>query len=220
MAVAGGAMRACAGWAAALACLAGAALAEERPPPLRLQQDTTVTYRIIHTGVAEAAGVDTRSLVGQALQNLPPTDVVHLHQAATGRTRSGTSGHVGISDPRAGREWSFDTTATGAARVVRLREGETLGMSVEQAAQDPDFVTVRQGSRQVAGLPCTEWRVRLRDEPEERAMLACFAADGLMLRLVHGSSGMTMVQEALRVERGPLDPALFVPPPGWPVVAE
>lgn len=213
-------MRACAGWAAALACLAGAALAEERPPPLRLQQDATVTSRVTLAGVAGAAGVDPNSLVGQALRDMPPVEVVQMHQSATGRIRAGTAGPVSVTDPRAQRMWTFDTTATGAGRIVRQREGEMVGLTMEQVGQDPDFEARRQAPREVAGVPCTDWRLRLRDEPEEQAILACFAADGLVLRIARSAAGMTEVQEAVRVARGPLDPALFSPPPGWRVVAE
>jgi hypothetical protein len=205
---------------AILALLGGTAMAEERPPPLRLQQDATVTFRVTLGGAAEAAGVDPSSLVGEALRGMPPVEVVQMHQAATGRTRAGTSGPVAVRDSRAQRMWTFDTTATGAGRVVRQREGEMAGLTMEQVGQDPDFEARRQAPREVAGVPCTDWRLRLRDEPEEEALLACFAADGLVLRIARSAAGMTQVQEAVRVARGPLDPALFVPPPGWPVVAE
>ena len=208
-------MRACAGWAMALACLGGAALAEERPPPLRLQQDLTITSRITFSGTA---GVDPASMAGQAIANLPVMEVVQMQQAATGRIRSETSGLVELRDTRAPQAWLF--SADGADRVVRHRQGDMAGLTVEQVSQDPEFEATRQAAREVAGMPCTDWRLALRDGPEEMVVLACFAADGLVLRTARPAGGMTQVQEVVRVARGPLDPALFAPPPGRPVVAE
>jgi hypothetical protein len=201
-----------------------AAAQQDRPPPLRLAQDVAITFRhpVDGAGAAAAAGVDPRSLVGQALRAMPEAQTRLLRQPATGRLRSENTGLVAIMDPRAGRAWTFDSGARDpAARVVTLREGDgdELGLEVEEAGQDPDILAERQGGTdRVTGIDCVNWRLRPGDQPaEDGAMLVCFAADGLALRTTTRAGGMTSVREAVRVERGPLDPALFAPPPGWPV---
>lgn len=209
-----------AGLCAVLASASPAA-AQDRPPPLRLTSDVTIVYRhpIDAAAAAEAAGIDPASPAGQALRSVPEVQTRLFRQAATGRVRTENAGLVEIADLPARKAWRFDSVASNPAdRVVTLTEGEDeVGMTVEEAAQDPDFVVQRQeGADQAAGIPCTNWRLRMQDEPESEAVLACFAADGLALRTAVTSAGTTSLQEAVRVDYAPLDAALFVPPP-WPV---
>jgi len=71
----------------------------------------------------------------------------------------------------------------------------------------------RKGDDAVAGVACTEWQtVDSRGQP----VLACFTADGVLLRARRGAA---VLVEARRVTYGPLDPALFVVPPGYNHVA-
>jgi hypothetical protein len=127
-----------------------------------------------------------------------------------------------IRDRRARKQWIFDTGS--GERIVRLREyanEDEMGMSPEEVGQDPDYLAERQqGSDRLAGIPCTEWRLRLPEDLGDEAMTVCFASDGLPLRVTTRSSGMTTTQKAVSVEYGKLDPALFAPPPGWPVQTE
>ena len=61
----------------------------------------------------------------------------------------------------------------------------------------------------VAGLPCIEWETR---DLQGQAALACFTADGVMLRV---RRGQVVLAVATRVAYGPIDPALFAVPPGY-----
>jgi hypothetical protein len=54
-------------------------------------------------------------------------------------------------------------------------------------------------------------------EPEEDGTELCLAADGVVLRSRTRRQGVAEMMEAVRVEYGPLDPALFSPPRDWPV---
>ncbi|WP_431270085.1 hypothetical protein [Dankookia sp. P2] len=90
-------------------------------------------------------------------------------------------------------------------------------MDLREVARDPDFQVTRLGTDQVAGIACTRWRVREVQKPAEDGTEFCLAADGVMLRSQTRRQGMTEMMEAVRVEYGPLDPALFVPPRDWPM---
>ena len=71
----------------------------------------------------------------------------------------------------------------------------------------------RMGADTVAGVACTEWQtLDTRGQPVQ----ACFTADGVLLRARRGAA---VLVQARRVIYGPLDPALFVVPPGYNHVA-
>ena len=67
----------------------------------------------------------------------------------------------------------------------------------------------RRGQDQVAGLECTEWET---GDTTGNPTLACFTADGVMLRARRGD---TLLVEAARVLFAPLDGRLFMVPPGY-----
>ena len=83
------------------------------------------------------------------------------------------------------------------------------GRSLEEYLLDPGMQFTRAGSAIVAGLPCTEWRVR----SPRGAGTGCVTADGVLLRFngtdARGRQGSLVATE---VRYGPLAPSLFVPP--------
>ncbi|CAH2600986.1 conserved exported protein of unknown function [Rhodovastum atsumiense] len=195
-----------------LTCLASGCLVasrpartEDGPPPRRLTRDVAVTYRSSVGGGLGDGEILTRA----------------CYAAATGRERFESGGVVRIVDPRAKRAWFFVVTpGDPAAGVVTMsRMGEEDG-SLPDLALQPDLQVIRDGEDHVAGLPCSLWRIRDRNEPEEAARTVCVSVDGLVLRSRMTLDGDLHWQEAIRVEYGPLDPAQFEPPPGWPVQEE
>lgn len=74
---------------------------------------------------------------------------------------------------------------------------------------NPGAAYHRRGQDRVAGLPCTEWEVQ---DTIGQPALTCFTEDGVMLRARRGAAVLAV---AVRVAYGPLDPALFAPPPGY-----
>ena len=212
----------------------GAAAAQDRPPRLRLEQDAAVTFRIPAGGAAAAlaAGVDPRSAAGQALLGLPEVLARSLRQAATGQTLVEPPGVAAVAAWGAKRVRVLDAAAAGTgagagAGVPGDSRPAALGM--EEAGQDPDVVAEREegvAAGIVAGLPCTDWRLRPRGGgPDAPVYVVCFAGDGLALRVTErggrlgGGGAPRLLQEAVRVEYGPLDPALFAPP-GTPAGTE
>ena len=77
----------------------------------------------------------------------------------------------------------------------------------------PGGAFVRRGQDQVAGLACTEWQTT---DSAGQPALACFTGDGVMLRARRGNQ---VLATATKVAYGPLDPALFAPPPSYERVA-
>ena len=67
----------------------------------------------------------------------------------------------------------------------------------------------RGGKATVAGVECTEWETQ--DKLGHQAT-ACITADGVPLRVRRGAE--TAI-EATKVVYGPMDPAIFVVPPGY-----
>jgi hypothetical protein len=67
----------------------------------------------------------------------------------------------------------------------------------------------RRGVDQVAGVPCTEWETQ---DSSGQPTLACFTADGVMLRARRGAQ---VLVQATRVDYGPQDAAAFTVPPGY-----
>jgi hypothetical protein len=83
------------------------------------------------------------------------------------------------------------------------------GHSLEEYLLDPGMQFTRAGGATVAGLPCTEWRVR----STRGAGTGCVTADGVLLRFAgtdaRGRQGSLVATE---VHYGALAPSLFVPP--------
>ncbi len=70
----------------------------------------------------------------------------------------------------------------------------------------------REGSRTIAGYPCTEWKVTTRGTSGD----ACVTADGVLLAGSGGQPGGPQTSlTATRVEYGPQNPGLFAPPAGF-----
>ena len=67
----------------------------------------------------------------------------------------------------------------------------------------------RRGADEVAGLPCTEWETL---DNLGQTILACFTADGVMLR---ARKGAQVLVAATRVAYGPHDPAVFTVPQAY-----
>ena len=184
-----------------LLALATPAMAQEGPPPLRPGQDVAITYR--YTGVVPPG--------------LPEVRTRTLIAAATGRQRQENAGLVAILDPAARRRFSFVTDPRDPASGVVTEHDASDELALDELAADPDFRLTRLGEARFAGLGCTLWRILLREMPEEEAQTVCVAQDGLPLMTEARQQGMTSRMEAIRVEYGPLDAALFAWPAGWPV---
>ena len=67
----------------------------------------------------------------------------------------------------------------------------------------------RRGTDEVAGLPCTEWETT---DSARQPTLACFTADGVMLRARRGAQ---VLVQATRVVYAAQDPAAFAVPPQY-----
>lgn len=187
------------------------ATSQEMPPALQLNEDVSVTYVTVQSG---ALPDGLRSL-------LPDGGKVRsrqLFQARTGMARfeAGDASYAIIQDRHRQRSW---TIAAGGRRTappsVTLQEGDAVGQLPGDAGRHPDYVARRDGgTSEVAGIPCVNWRVRMRDDAQDEGMLLCYAANGLVLRVNRKEEGGATVQEAERVQYGPLDPKLFEPPSG------
>lgn len=74
------------------------------------------------------------------------------------------------------------------------------------------------GEDEVAGNPCTVWKIDKSQDLETPAY-ACITADGIPLRTQVETKGKKqLVYEATSVTRGPQNPALFALPPGTQVM--
>lgn len=83
------------------------------------------------------------------------------------------------------------------------------GRGLQEYLLDPGMQFTRAGSATVAGLPCTEWRVR----SPRGAGTGCVTADGVLLRFSGTDSrGRQGSLVATEVHYGALAPSLFVPP--------
>ena len=67
----------------------------------------------------------------------------------------------------------------------------------------------RRGSKEVAGLPCTEWEMV---DTQGQATTACFTDDGVLLEARRGA---VVLVQATRVAYGALDSSVFVVPPSY-----
>jgi len=101
-----------------------------------------------------------------------------------------------------------------AHRMVMVNDTERATIDAPAPARTPFGAplgagTVRHGTDRVAGLECTEWET---GDTAGQPTLACFTADGVMLRARRGDA---VLVEADRVAYGPLDDALFVVPASY-----
>ncbi len=171
---------------AAVLLWSSAAAAQDRPASLPTR-DVDVTYRVGQGGQT----VEQRSRFDVGAQRL--------------RLDTPTPGFYMIVDYRAHTMLAVSEADRGVLDLPAPPSavpGATPGTA-------PGGGFVRRGQDQVAGLPCTEWETT---DTGGRATLACFTADGVMLRARHGPQ---VIAVATRVAYGPIDPAVFVVPPDY-----
>jgi len=173
---------------AALSLLATAALAQERPP-IMPTRDVSVTYRVGGEG--------------------PPAEMRMSWLAAQGLMRMDMPGGQGfmVVNPQAGSGFM----AMPAMRMLMELPAGTGGVNnFARASQTARFT--REGSEQVAGIACTNWRIEDRGDTAR----ICTTADGVTLRASSGG-GQTGrgTMEATLVEYGAQDAARFARPQGY-----
>lgn len=163
--------------------VATAAAAQDRPlvTPTR---DVDVTYRMGQSGQE----LEQRTRWLQAERRL--------------RVDTPTPGVYMIVD-YATRRMSMVSDADRGVLELDAKAGPLPG----QAPEGSGFT--RQGSAQVAGLACTEWRTL---DSLGAATLACITQDGVLLRAQQ--DGRVLV-EAARVTYGPQQPGAFRVPEGY-----
>ena len=168
-----------------LLLMAGAAHAQDRPS-LTPTRDVDVTYRMTQGG--QTLEQRTRWQVGERRMRVDtPTPGVYM-----------------IVD-YAARRMSMVSDADRGVVEVQANAGPMPGQVEGQSAAS----FVRQGSAQVAGLPCTEWRTL---DSQGAVTLACITADGVLLRAQQ--AGRVLV-EAARVAYGAQDPNAFRVPDSY-----
>jgi hypothetical protein len=172
-----------------------AASAQERPegavPTLLPAHDVAVTYRLAGLGGAKEMRISWLTAAGRLRLDLPAE-----------------LGGVMLVDRRAQRAFMV---MDHQRLVVELPLGGDLPRLGELP---PGAQLVREGEDRVAGLPCTVWRYRDRDQSGR----ACITADGVLLRASGpgpAGTGDAGALEAVAVAYGPQDPARFEPPPGY-----
>lgn len=115
--------------------------------------------------------------------------------------------------------------------IVDMKRGKMLMMlpDIPKAAVEADLPAAYRaavprgdgkpvGEDQVAGEPCTVWKIDKSQDLETPAF-ACVTGDGIPLRTEVESKGKKqLVYEATSVTRGPQNPALFSLPPGTQVM--
>ena len=152
-------------------------------------------------------------------QTLPTRDVDVTYRAGQGdrtvsqRSRwSAAERKMRLDTPTPG-VYAIVDYAAGTLAMVSDRSHGVLDMPVPagglpgQAA--PGVAFTRRGSKEVAGLPCTEWETRdLGGQPT----LTCFTGDGVLLQARHGAQ---VLVQATSVAYGAVDPATFAVPPGY-----
>lgn len=78
-------------------------------------------------------------------------------------------------------------------------------------------VTLRRiGLDMVAGQRCALWEAT--DPKSQEATVSCVTSDGVNMRTVNAKTNAPYMEMA-QVSRGPQDPALFAPPPGYKIMA-
>ncbi len=176
-------MRAVARHGVALCLLSLPAMAQERPPGLPTR-DVDVTYRTVAEGRTIMEQRSRWSAGSQKLRLDPPTPGVWM-----------------VLDFRSQRV-TMISDAEHSATDLPAPAGMAPGLPAGQAA-------TRRGTDVVAGLPCTEWETA---DTEGQATLACYTADGVLLRARRGA---VVLAQASSVSFAPLDPGVFQPPAGY-----
>lgn len=177
------------------------AFAQDRPAALPTR-DVDVTYRTEQGGQV----IEQRSRFDAATQRTRldmPTPGLYSIMDYRARTMAI------VSDPDRG---VLDVQAPPGTPGAPSQPGAQPGAQAgAQAGAQPGSTGTfaRRGNDQVAGLPCTEWESR---DSRGQTVLTCFTADGVMLRVRHGTQVLAV---ATRVAYGRMDPALFTPPPGY-----
>ena len=166
--------------------LAAPAVAQDRPP-VRPTRDVDVTYRSTTGGQV----IEQRSRFAADAQKM--------------RLDTPTPGVYMLMDYRA-KTLSMVSDGDRSALDMRSPDMPTPGV-------DESGVYTRRGEDQVAGYACTEWETRDRSG---QPALACFTADGVMLRARRGTQILAV---AIRVAYGQIDPAVFTIPPAYSHVA-
>jgi hypothetical protein len=171
--------------AAALLTLPVAAQAQDRPQ-IFPTRDVAVTYRV----------------AGQGQQS----ELTMLWSAATRMMRMNLPGGAGfmVADHQNQR---------GFMVMEQMRTIMDVPMA-QAAGVQRDFETARftrGGTEKIAGNDCTVWRYQGASQSGE----ACITADGVMLRAQGAAQGQQGRMEAVRVQFGPQDGALFRRPQGY-----
>ncbi len=168
----------------ALTLAATPALAEA-PAALQPTRDVDITYKVPVPGAQDAA----------ILQRL---------------RWSAVSSQQRVDLPTSGN-WMVIDFMSHRMALVRDQSREVIDLpappSADQQAASDSFA--RQGTTQIAGLPCTQWRTT---DPSGQQTLACYTNDGVLLR---ASTGPRVLMEAVAVTYAPQDVTIFKVPGGY-----
>lgn len=176
----------------AAALIAAACPALAQPTRLQPTRDVTVTYAI-------------------TAPNSPPGMTMRMQFAAQGnRVRVDLPGGMGfgIMDQNAGT-MVMVMEQMGMVMDVPLDEG------MRRMILKPDAQYQRIGTRTIAGLPCTDWRIvtAASGTAPSTTGTACMTEDGVMLRAAGSQGGQEGMIEATQVAFAPIPPAAFAVPP-------
>lgn len=103
--------------------------------------------------------------------------------------------------------------AARVAMTVALGEGGAPQLADLYGA---GVTTRRIGLDMVAGQRCAVWEAA--DSKSETVTLSCVTSDGINMRTVNAKTNAPLMEMA-QLARGPQDPGLFAPPPGYRTVA-
>jgi hypothetical protein len=181
-----------AGLLAGLIVLTAAPALAQLPPRLVPSRDVAVTY---------------------ALQgpNVPPGTTMRVMTAAQGtrvRVEMPNELGYGIMDPSAGR-------MTMVMPAMNMAMEVPLDPAMQRMILNPQAQFQRLGSRTVAGLACTDYRVSQAQQPPGTV---CLTADGVLLRAEGGDpgGGAAGVLEAVQVSTAAIPASAFAVPANIP----
>jgi len=170
--------------ALALTLAATPALAEA-PAALQPTRDVDITYKVPVPGTPDAA----------ILQRL-------RWSAASSQQR--------VDLPTSGN-WMVIDFPSHRMALVHDQSRQVIDLpappSADQQAEADRFA--RQGTAEIAGLPCTQWRTT---DPSGQQTLACYTTDGVLLR---ASAGPRVLMEAIAVTYAPQDVTIFKVPASY-----
>jgi hypothetical protein len=171
-------------WLAAILLAAGPASAEA-PPATHPTRDVDVTYRV-------------------PVPSAPGTDLLQRFRW-NARTRQQR-----VDLPTSGN-WMVVDFATHRMEMVREATHEVLDLPAPDTIDLPGDGAgfSRRGDATVAGFPCVEWQTVDR---QGQATLACYTADGVLLR---ARAGDRTLMEAISLHYVAQDPAVFEMPPDY-----